>query len=345
MRAGIRICTFLGATIVALSFFIGDVAAQQMKLRVADSLPVGSYIAEQGAKYWMREVTRLTNGAVEFEYYPSEQLGKVKDLLALTQSGVVDIGYVPPAYASDKMPLSAVVELPGNFPNSCTGTLAYWKLARGDGILAKREFEPNGVRVLIAFATSPYQLFTAKRKIEGIKTIEGMKLRTAGGASDTTVRTFKGVSVRIAVPELHESLSRGTIDGLTFPYASLISNKLTALVKYGTEGENFGSGLITYAISEAHWQKLPQNVQKAMNEASEAATRNLCSFTDKQMEIDKEKIRQQGVAIARLPQTERKEIDANFSLVAAEWAETLDKRGKPGSEVLKAYRAALQELR
>ncbi|TAK65722.1 MAG: C4-dicarboxylate ABC transporter [Betaproteobacteria bacterium] len=345
MRSGKRIFAFLGATILVLSSFVGEVAAQQMKLRVADSLAVGSYIAEQGAKYWMREVTRLTNGAVEFEHYPAEQLGKAKDLLALTQSGVVDIGYVVPAYASDKMPLSAVVELPGNFQNSCTGTLAYWKLVKGDGILAKREFEPNGIRVLIAFAASPYQLFAARRKIDGIKTIEGMKLRTAGGASDATVRTFKGVPVRIAVPELHESLSRGTIDGIFFPYASIISNKLTELLKYGTEGENFGSGLITYSISEARWQKLPQNVQKAMNEASEAATRNLCGFTDKQMEIDKEKIRQQGVVLAPLPQSERKEIDANFSVVAGEWAEILDKRGKPGSEVLKAYRAALQELR
>jgi TRAP-type C4-dicarboxylate transport system substrate-binding protein len=39
----------------------------------------------------MQEVTRATNNAVTFEYYPSEQLGKAKDLLALTASGVAGV--------------------------------------------------------------------------------------------------------------------------------------------------------------------------------------------------------------------------------------------------------------
>jgi hypothetical protein len=39
-------------------------------------------------------------------------LGKAKDLLALTQAGVIDIAYVAPGFVSDKMPLSVVAELP-----------------------------------------------------------------------------------------------------------------------------------------------------------------------------------------------------------------------------------------
>lgn len=39
-------------------------------------------------------------------------MGKAKDLLSLTQSGVLDIGYVGPSYVSDKLPLFSVGELP-----------------------------------------------------------------------------------------------------------------------------------------------------------------------------------------------------------------------------------------
>src|ERR1700753_1348824 len=62
--------------------------AAQKKLRISDSLPIGHFFAESGTKFWMQRVTDLTKGAVTFEYFPAEQLGKAKDLLTLTRSGV-----------------------------------------------------------------------------------------------------------------------------------------------------------------------------------------------------------------------------------------------------------------
>src|SRR5436190_22020196 len=115
------------ASLLAVSV---PLAHAQTKLRVADSFPAGHYIPETSAKPFMAEVTKATTGAVTFEYFPAEQLGKAKDLLSLTISGVADIGYIAPSYISDKLPLSAVAELPGQFPTSCAGTEAYWKLAR-----------------------------------------------------------------------------------------------------------------------------------------------------------------------------------------------------------------------
>ena len=63
-------------------------------------------------------------------------------MLKLTQTGVADIGYVAPAYASDKMPVSEVAMLPGAFEHSCQGTLAYWKLARS-GVIAEQDYPPT----------------------------------------------------------------------------------------------------------------------------------------------------------------------------------------------------------
>ena len=72
-------------------------AADQVTLRVADSFPGGHYISDQVTKWFMDRVVKETGNKVAFQYYPSEQLGKVKDLLSLTQTGVVDIGYVAPS--------------------------------------------------------------------------------------------------------------------------------------------------------------------------------------------------------------------------------------------------------
>lgn len=335
--------SILGYAVLAAYGMLGPQAAvAEEKLRVADSLPVGHFFAEYATKFWMEEVTRATNGAVKFDYYPAEQLGKAKDLLALTQSGVADVGYVVPSYASDKMPLTAVAELPGSFSDSCSATLAYSKMARNDGILAKKEFEPNGVRLMFTLVLPPYQVFTGKKPLENVKSIEGLKLRTAGGAMDGTVRKFGGVPVRMAAPELYESLSRGTVDGMLFPYASLISYDLAGITKYGTTGENFGSAVLTYVMSESRWKKLSPEIQKAMLEAGEKATQRACSMTDKDTVADIEKIRQKGVTFVHFDGADRKIIDENMAAVNEQWAKTLDGRGKPGSEVLKAFRAELK---
>src|SRR3546814_15328129 len=83
-------------------------------------------------------------------------------MLTLTQTGVADVGYVVPSYVSEKMPLSAVAELPGGFSTGCEGTLAYYRLSTGNGILAQREFAANNVRMIFTLVLPPYQLFTSK---------------------------------------------------------------------------------------------------------------------------------------------------------------------------------------
>src|SRR6202000_3075160 len=128
------------------------------------SLPVGHIIHEAVTKPFIEAVAKRTNGDVTIAHFPAEQLGKDKDLLRLTQSSVVDIGYVVPSYASDKMPLTAVAELPGGFRDACQGTAAYWALSREGKFLGQNEFAPNGIRPLITFALPTYQIMLSTRK-------------------------------------------------------------------------------------------------------------------------------------------------------------------------------------
>jgi TRAP-type C4-dicarboxylate transport system substrate-binding protein len=342
-RSGIGRAARIVAIAVAMA---AGLCHAQEKLRVADALPVGHYISEYATKFWMQEVTRRTNGAVQFEYYPAEQLGKAKDMLSLAQGGVADAAYVATSYVSEKLPLSSVAELPGSFSTSCEGTLAYWKLSAGDGILAQREFAPNGVRVLFALSLPPYQLLTSKRKFDTVEAAKGLKIRIPGGAAlDAMVRGMGGVPVRIASPELHESLARGTIDGLLFPYGSTITYDLVRLLKHTTAGENFGSAVIVYVMSAARWAKLPAEARKAMEEAGDAATRRGCAMMDKDVESDAAKLKAGGVELVTLASAEKAKLAVLNAAVAREWAEALDKRGKPGAEVLGAYRAALSQPR
>jgi TRAP-type C4-dicarboxylate transport system substrate-binding protein len=325
---------------LALSLPVSNVTAQALELKVADSFPAGHYLVRLMLKPWMDDVTRRTNGAVTFTYYPNQQIGKATDMLRLTQSGVVDIGYIGPSYVSDKMPLSEVAQLPGAFQTSCQGTLAYWKSAR-EGILAKQEYAPNKIRLLFEVVLPPYQVWTVKQKVETLKDMQGLKLRTTGGAQDLTVRALGAVPVRMAAPDAYESLSRGTMDGLLFPMDSVVAYSLDKLVKHATEGVSFGSFIVAYSINQSVWDKLPDDVKKAMDEASEAITPKACAEVDKEQDTTRQQMKEGGVSFDPLPDATRSEIKDKLKGVAQEWAAGLDGRGKQASAALKEFEALL----
>jgi TRAP-type C4-dicarboxylate transport system substrate-binding protein len=326
-------------------FSAGGALAQDGKkinLRVADSFPTGHFIPKYSTLPWMEQVTKRTNGQVTFEYFPAQQLGKAPDLLNLTQSGVADIGYVGMSYVSDKMPLSAVAQLPGSFTTACQGTMAYWKLAKGE-TMTKHEFSANKVRPLFAIVLEPYQIYTANKEVKTTDDVKGFKLRSTGGAMDIFARKIGAIPVRMAAPEVRESLSRGTLDGLIFPNESVLSYDLQSFVKFGTKGGNFGSFVASYVVSDAVWKKLPKDVQNIMAEEGEKATAHICKEVDANVESAQKQLAAAGVKYHTLTPAERKPFEDVSDEVAKEWADGLDKRGKPGSEVLKEFRAALAE--
>jgi TRAP-type C4-dicarboxylate transport system substrate-binding protein len=316
---------------------------KKMVLRIADSFPPGHFMIRYTVKPWMEKVTKATNGMVEFEHYPAEQLGKAKDLLALTLSGVADIGYVGPSYVTEKMPLSAVVELPGSFPTSCAGTKAYWSLAK-DGLLYQKELAPNGIRLLFHLSLPAYQLLTRK-KFETLKDVENLKIRTAGGAMDLTVRYLKAVPVRMPAPEIYEAVSRGTLDGGILPIASVVAYNWGDVFKFSTIGQNFGSFVLDYVVSEKRWKTFPPNVQKAMLEAGEAVTMSSCVNMDQDEDSHFAKLKSQGMTMVRLSPSDENQLKSQAKEVALDWAKGLDARGKPASQILKAFEEAVQKFR
>lgn len=332
----------IGGWLAALAMWPSIVAADTLTLRVADSFPAGHYVARYATEYWMGEVKRLSDGAVAFEYYPAEQLGKAKDMLSLVQTGVADIGYIAPAYISEKLPLSAVAELPWSFSSSCAGTRAFWKLAREGGELSKREFGPLGIRILFTLMLPPNQLVLAKARFDGIRSLEGLKIRTSGAAKELLLRKLKAVPIQVAAPELHEAMARGTIDGMLIPLSSMPPYELEKLSKIGTFEENFGGFVISYGISEARWRKLSPTVQKAMTDAGEETTARACQLIDNDSAKIEAKVKSAGMSLIRLSASDREIVRDVSGGVGRDWAETLDKRGKPGTPVLKAFEETLK---
>ena len=332
----------LASCLAAAALCVTGPTSAQTKIKVADSFPVGHYLP----KYFttpMMERLKADPAAkgLEFEYYPAEQLGKAKDMLSLTQSGLVDIAYVGPGFVSDKMPLSVVAELPLPYTGSCQATLAYWSLAKPGGLLDKKEFAPNGVRLLFTIVLPPYQVITRK-PFSTLADIEGMKIRASGSAKELLLKKLKAVPVLMPTPEVYESLSRGTIDGVLFPFNSLAPYEIDKLSKTGTIGSNFGSYVSNWVISEKRYQSLPPALQKDLSAMGDELTHSVCKKVEQDEAGDIEKTRAAGVKLTPLSPADAQTLHRVAAEVATEWAQNLDRRGKSGTEVLSAFKAGLE---
>ena len=317
-------------------------AQAPVKIKIADSFPVGHYLPKYITTPMMERLkANPAAKGIEFEYYPAEQMGKAKDFLSLVQSGVIDIAYVAPGFVSDKMPLSVVSELPLDFSGSCQGTMAYWNLAKPGGMLDKKEFAPNGVRLLFTIVLPPYQIITRK-PFASLKDIEGMKIRASGSAKELVLKKLKAIPVLMPTPDVYESLSRGTIDGVLFPFNSLPPYEIHKLSKTGTIGENFGTFVANWVISEKRFQSLPPAVQQDLTAMGEQLTKSACAQVEKDEAGDIEKVKAAGVKLTPLSPADKATVATVMQDVAKDWAETLDKRGKSGTEVLNAFKAGLK---
>ncbi|MBE7199701.1 MAG: C4-dicarboxylate ABC transporter, partial [Parafilimonas terrae] len=134
---------------------------------------------------------------------------------------------------------------------------------------------------------------------------------------------------------------RGTVDGLLFPYASVVSYDLGGLTKFGTTGINLGSAALTYVIGLDRWKRLSPEARATLDQAGREATKHACEAADRDSARDQETLRGKGVTLEPFPEADRTELVTASDAIANDWAAGLDKRGKPGTAVLGAFRDAL----
>jgi TRAP-type C4-dicarboxylate transport system substrate-binding protein len=342
-RLGAVHCMLAAVGCIALAAPVLAAGAPSITLRFADAVPEKNPVSVYGSKFWMDTVTKLTDGKVAFQWYPAEQLGKGKDLLALALSGAVDIGSVGPSYTPDKLPLSAVAELPEMFGSACKGGKAYWSMVKPGGLLDKLEYAPKGLHVVFAFTNPPYEVQTVRHKVVLPGDMKGLKFKTLGGASDDSALLVGAVPVQMTVSDLFLGLKRGTVDGRFGAFSSVYANSTQDVLQYSTVGADIGGfGLIAF-MGDQRWKALPPDVQAAMIKAGDATWENFCNYADtKTGAIAKDLAdNHHWTNTVLTPEQEaawRKMMDP----VQEQWAKELDKRGLPGSQVLAAFRAAAQ---
>jgi TRAP-type C4-dicarboxylate transport system substrate-binding protein len=253
---------------------------------------------------FMEKVIELTDGQVEFEYYPAEQLGKAADLLQLTRDGATDIAYYASPYYPDSSPIGSTLPgIPGVLSNSYQGSMAYHTISKQDPIL-ELDYLRHGVTPIATYITPTYDFYTKEGEIRVPKDLKGRQVRSSGGLFHELLEYIGATPVSLSTQETYEALDRGVIDTLLLNPTSADDAQLDELIKYATSGVAFGAGGTGLVMNVEVMEELPENVQEAIIQAGNEVTEEHSLYISEQVGNVLEKWKANGITVHELTEKE-----------------------------------------
>jgi TRAP-type C4-dicarboxylate transport system substrate-binding protein len=320
-----------------LAFAATPASAQKQTLKMAYwAGPAHHMVKTQQA--WIKTIEAASNGnlTVEVDKAP---LAKPDGQYDLIKNGVRDMVWHVPAYTRGRFDMLGAGELPFLCPNATVCSPALWRWYNKHKLI-DREF--TDTKLLNVFVHGPGTVHTTK-VVKTLEEIKGVKIR-AGGAG-VPIGQALGMSI-ISAPatEAHEMLSRGTVDGVLFPYEALDSFRLTEVLKAHLEipGGLYTATFVIIVNKDAFAKLTPANQAALMKASAEAGSTLFGKAWDSADSVARDSAKKRGNAIQTLAPAELERWKPRLKFVRDEWLKKAKERGLDGPALLKDLEAMIK---
>lgn len=213
--------------------------------------------------YFKEILEERSNGRIEVQLYPSEQLAKEIEAIRLIQAEVIDITTTG-STLTNWFEAATFCELPYLMKDSTDMNL--YINGRVGKLMETEMIEKAGVRALCHFERGPRHL-TSNRPIRHPDDLNGLILRVPNVPSFVTTWSALGAKpTPMAFSEVFTSLQQGTIQGQENPFAMINNGGFAEVQKY----VNLTGHVISWVyavIGEKQFQKLPPDLQELVLKA------------------------------------------------------------------------------
>lgn len=217
-------------------------------------------------------VEEMSEGKIQIEIFPSEQLGSEQEQLEAVQIGAQDLQLAGGGSMSTILPNTGTFTLPFLF-NSFEEAHALFDSSIGDEI--KKEAEEHNYKILSFLDLGFAQISNNMREINGVEDFQGLKMRSPG--EEILINTFRELGASVTTmpfSEVYIALSQGVIDGQFNPLDAIYENKFHEVQEYLAILNIFYYN-INFIMSNSVWNSLDaesQNIiQIAANEARDTS--------------------------------------------------------------------------
>ena len=257
----------------------GEASEDTITLKLATWHSAESTTTKEYLKPFMEKVTSLTDGRVQFDFYPGEQLGKAADSLNLVASGVADISHFAPVYTPSETAIGATIPgIPGLFESTTQGAQAFYKMSQQSPVL-ESDYLNNGVRLVSSGLTPFYYIFNSVKEIKVPEDLKGLKIRGAGGVLSSIVKHLGATPVTMPSADLYTAYSSGVLDGVHVSASTVETYNLQEMTDYVTKVK-LGTGVHGLIINEKVFQGLPKDIQEVIMQVGEEMGKSISQYDE-----------------------------------------------------------------
>ncbi len=250
--------------LLALILIPGCNKNQHKVIKLAHALDT-SHPVHEAMEFMAKKISEKSNGQIEVEIYPNQQLGTEGQCLELVQVGVIEITKVSAAVMEGIVPEFTIFSLPYLFKdkehyfNSLDGDVGEELLLSG---------EEYWLRGLCYYDAGSRNFYSTKKMIRKPSDLKGMKIRVM--QSNTAIEMIEnlgGSATPISWGELYTALQSGVVDAAENNPPSFYLSHHYEVCKYFSLDEHTSIPDIL-VISTRFWNELSDKEKIWIKEAA-----------------------------------------------------------------------------
>jgi tripartite ATP-independent transporter DctP family solute receptor len=249
--------------------------AQEIRLRFAHSLSA-TEPAHLAAEFFAKSVGARTNGRVQVQVFPGEQLGPGKEVNEMIRQGANVMNITDPGYLSDFVPDIGVL----NGPYLIQDPKDYERLLASDWYKAtEKKLEAAGFKLIMANGFFGQRHLLADKPVRKPEDMAGMTVRVP--PNTMWIETFKAMGARpttVQWSEVYTALQQNVVAAAEAPLGSLWGSKLHETRKMISMTGHF-TAFVMWPINARYFEKLPADVQAVLLEEGRKAGAEMTRLT------------------------------------------------------------------
>jgi TRAP-type C4-dicarboxylate transport system substrate-binding protein len=309
-------------------------AQAAVELKMHSFVPPSHSIWVDPLTPWTKEVEKRSGGKMVVRMFPSMQLGgKPPELYRQMVQGISDIVFTLPGYTASDFPMMSLTELPGTATDAEDGTKKLW--ANFDKFFAK---EYEAAKVLMLWNSDTAGIMSRAKPVRTMEDMKGMRIRTPSRAQSAQLTALGATPVDMPVTQIYNALERGVIDATMIPLSAMLDFKLLEVVKYLTVDAPLGRSPFLVSMQRKRYEGLAPDLKKIIDDTTglQMSLGGARSYDKKNtLALAEAKAKREVIPLAA---KERDRWLGIFKKVAQEQAAEVDKRGLPGTALVKAYK-------
>jgi tripartite ATP-independent transporter DctP family solute receptor len=285
-------------------------------------------------------VKSRTNGEVEFQLFPSSQLGNARQMIEGTQLGTSEGTVMPAAFLGGFNPPISILDIPVLCPSDRGASQKLRAGAFGKALLDS--FSSRGF-VAVTLWPNGRKSLTSNKSLDSIAAMKGQKFRVMD--SRILMEQFAAVNasaVAIQFGELYTALQTGVIDGQENPLDTISTMKFHEVQKNLLVTEH-GVMEDVVLFNPGWWQKLPAAHRDVIVKAFEEVRPQFEKNKDAAQDAALEQIRASGKTNVRVAD-EKERMRLREAMYPRSRAAYVERGGAEGQKLIALYEQERKQL-